>query len=81
MTGVPKIRGKVNVVLNGLIREGVIAGFRTNFGRDGEPGAPLITVTTPEGGSPDGVKVRVMDALADVVVGIGVEVEPGTSTP
>ena len=81
MTGVQKIRGKVNVVLNGLIRDGVIAGFRTNFGRDDEPGAPLITVTTPEGGSPDDVKVRVMDVLVDVVVGVRVEVEPDATTP
>lgn len=76
MSGEPKVRGKVNMVLNGLVREGVIAGFRTTFGRDNEPGAPIITVTTPEGGSPDDVKLRVMDALADVVIGVGVIVEP-----
>ena len=76
MSGEPKVRGKVNMVLNGLVREGVIAGFRTTFGRDNEPGAPIITVTTPEGGSPDDVKLRVMDALADVAIGVGVTVEP-----
>jgi len=27
----PRIRGDVNGVLNGLIREGVITGFETNF--------------------------------------------------
>jgi hypothetical protein len=71
-----KIRGQVNVVLNGLIRDGVISAFRTNFGRDNEPGAPIITVTTPEGGSPDDVKAHVMDALADVVIGVSLIIEP-----
>jgi hypothetical protein len=31
MTGKPRLRGDVNAVLNGLIREGVITGFETNF--------------------------------------------------
>jgi hypothetical protein len=75
MPGEPKIRGKVNAVLNRLVRDGVIAGFRTSFGRVNEPGTPIITVTAPEGAAEDDVKVRVMDALADVVIGVSVTIE------
>lgn len=32
MPGPSSIRGDVNAILNGLIREGVITGFETNFG-------------------------------------------------
>ena len=31
MTGPKSVRGNVNAVLNGLVREGVITGFETNF--------------------------------------------------
>jgi hypothetical protein len=75
MPGEPRIRGKVNVVLNGLVSDGAIAGFRTTFGVDNGAGAPLVTVTAPEGQSPHDVKVLVMDALAGVAIGIDVAVE------
>ncbi len=81
MPGEPKIRGKVNIVLNGLVREGVIAGFRTTFDVEGEFGAPVVTITVPEGQSPDEVKARVMEALAEAAVGIDIVVEPGATTP
>ena len=32
MTGVRSVRGDVNAILNGMIREGVITSFETNFG-------------------------------------------------
>ena len=79
MPGVSKIRGKVNIVLNGMVREGVIAGFRTNFGVDSEFGAPVVTITVPEGQSRDEVKARVVEALAGVAIDI--VVEPGATTP
>jgi hypothetical protein len=72
MPGELKIRGKVNVVLNGLVREGVIAGFRTTFGAEGEFGAPVVTITVSDGQSPGEVKARVMDALADIAIGIDI---------
>ena len=83
MPGVSKIRGKVNIVLNGLVREGVIAGFRTTFDVEGEFGAPVVTITVPEGQSPDEVKARVMDVIADIAVGIDIDVvvKPGATTP
>lgn len=81
MPGVPRIRGRINLVLNGLVRAGVIAGFRTSFGTDNGPGAPVVTVTAPGGGSPDDVRALVTDALADVAAGIDVVVEPGERAP
>ncbi len=75
MPGVPKIRGKVNVVLNQLVREGVITGFRTNFHVHDKASTPVVTVIAPSGGLLDEVRVRVMEALADVAIGINVTVE------
>jgi len=37
MTGPRSVRGDVNAILNGLVREGLISGFETNFG------SPLAT--------------------------------------
>ena len=76
MPGVRTIRGKVNVVLNGLVREGVITGFRTNFDAPEGISGPVVTVTVPASRSPEDVRVRVMDALMDVAIGINVTVEP-----
>jgi hypothetical protein len=70
------IRGNVNVALNRLVQGGIITGFKTTFGTDTGPGAPGVTITVPEGRSPVEVRERVMNALADVVVGINVTVEP-----
>jgi hypothetical protein len=76
MPGVRTIRGKVNVVLNGLVREGVITRFRTNFDVHDEASAPVVTVTTPSGRSPEDVQVRVINAIAAVAIGIDIIVEP-----
>jgi hypothetical protein len=75
MPGTQGVRGKVNVVLNRLVSEGAITGFRTNYYTRDEASAPVMTVTAPGGGSLDEVRVRVMDALMDVAIGINVTVE------
>ena len=76
MPGVRTIRGKVNVVLNGLVREGVITGFRTNFDVPERLSGPIVTVTVPASGSPEDVQVRVTNAVAAVAIGIDIIVEP-----
>ena len=76
MPGVRTIRGKVNVVLNGLVREGVITGFRTNFDVPEGISGPIVTVTVPASGSPEDVQVRVTNAVAAVAIGIDIIVEP-----
>ncbi len=75
MTGVQKIRGKVNVVLNGLVREGVIIGFRTSFGVNHGAGAPHVIVFLPEGRELDDVRALVRNALRQVGVSINVTAE------
>jgi hypothetical protein len=62
-------------VLNELVRAGVIAGFRTSFDADNGPGAPLVTMTIANGQSPEDIRVRVMDALMAVAIGINVTEE------
>ena len=39
------VRGEVNVVLNGLIANGVIAAFGTTFGAAEQDGAVQVTIT------------------------------------
>jgi hypothetical protein len=76
MPGVRTIRGKVNVVLNGLVREGVITGFRTNFDAPERLSGPFVTVIVPASRSPEDVRVRVINAVAAVAIGIDIIVEP-----
>jgi hypothetical protein len=45
--GPQSLRGDVNAVLNGLIREGVITAFETNFGDMGALGILHVAVTAP----------------------------------
>lgn len=65
MSGLPKSRGSINVVLNRLVREGVITGFKTNFGDKDGADHPRVTVTaaTPSEEALDHVRVVVSDAL------------------
>ena len=76
MPGVAKIRGQINVVLNRLVREGVISSFRTNFGSDKQEGAPQVTVSVPASKSIDDARFVVADALTEVVIGVKVIAEP-----
>ncbi len=72
MSGTQKLRSKVNVVLNRVVREGVISGFKTNFGNLGEADSPHVTVAVAEGQSLEEVRALVMDAVMGVVGGIDV---------
>jgi hypothetical protein len=71
-----KIRGNLNIVLNRLVRDGVIADFRTNFGDEDKSGTPLVTVTAPPGQDLAAVQSLVLNALTEVAIGIDVAVEP-----
>lgn len=76
MPGVRTIRGNVNVVLNRLESEGVITGFRTNFGLPEGASGPVVTVTVPASRSPEDLRVRVINAVTAVAIGIDIIVEP-----
>jgi hypothetical protein len=58
------MRGDVNAILNGLVRDGVIAGFQTSFDSDYAL-APRVRVTVLVGSAvkPDVVKSTVAEAL------------------
>ena len=75
MPGTQKVRGKVNVVLNRLVREGVISGFKTNFDDQGGNASPHVTVAVPEGRSLEEVRALVVNAVMEAAIGINVTVE------
>ncbi len=75
MAGEPKLRGKIDAMLNQMVSEGVISGFRLDFGDDDALSRPTVTVTVSEGKALEDVRVRVIKVLAAVVVGIDVAAE------
>ena len=57
-------RGDMNAILNGLVREGVIAAFETSFEQLNATKLPVrITVVAPSANSPEAVKHAVITAL------------------
>jgi hypothetical protein len=75
----PSRRGQINVVLNGLVSSGVIAGFRTNYETKEEPDPLRITVTRADGDSAAAVQAKVLKALGQVGEGAKIIVELGDS--
>ena len=75
MPGTQNVRGRVNVAMNHLVREGVITGFKTNFGYDNETASPRVTIMVPEGRSTEEVRSFVVDAIMEAAIGIDVTVE------
>jgi len=63
------------MVLNRLVREGVISGFKTNFDQQGGAASPHVTATVAEGRSLEEVRVLVMDAIMETAIDITVTVE------
>ena len=75
MPGIQGVRGKVNVVLNQLVREGVITGFRTNFDVPHGSSGPVVIITAPHGRPPEDARMAAMDAPMAVASGIDVTAE------
>ena len=75
----PSRRGQINVVLNGLVSSGVVAGFRTNYETREEPDPLRITVTRADGASAAAVQAKVLKALGHVGEGAKIIVELGDS--
>ena len=75
----PSRRGQINVVLNGLVSSGVVAGFRTNYETREEPDPLRITVTRADGASAAAVQAKVLKALGQVGEGAKIIVELGDS--
>ena len=70
------IRGDVNVILNGLVRDGVIAGFETSFDKL-TTRRVRITVVAPSANSPEAVERAVTTALDRYAHDVNVEVKTG----
>ena len=67
--------GDINAALNGLVREGVISGFKTNRGDKSHDVGLHVRVTAPEGESEDSVRAKIMNLLEplddEVTVSVG----------
>ena len=59
-------RGLINVALNGLVSNGVIAGFKTNYATKEEPDQLQIRVTSPSGAPEKSIRAKVLQALGEV---------------
>jgi hypothetical protein len=57
------LRGDVNAILNGLVREGVISAFQTNFGTPAEALGVHIIITPASATDREGVRRTVAAAL------------------
>ena len=72
MTGTPRIRGRINIVLNGLVGSRVITGFSTNLSSRTPQESIVITVTAPSeteaAGSLRAVKEALMPLVPDAVI-------------
>jgi len=69
----------INVALNGLVSNTVIAGFRTNYATRDEPDQLQITVTSPSGARQE--SIRAEQALAEVGKGAKIVAEPSGRHP
>ena len=70
--------GNVNAALNRLTREGVISGFKTNFGRTMPAGAPHVVVTATgvtDAAGEEAVRQQVASVLEPVIEGCTITVD------
>ena len=71
------LRGDINKVLNGLVRDGVIVGFQTNFGTPAEPYGVHVIVTPAAATNREAVRHAVANALTPLSEQVTVTVKPG----
>ena len=69
------LHGDINAILNPLVRDGLITGFRTNL-QDREPEDELVlSVTAPKADEIDGTWDRVRQALETLPVDVMIRVD------
>ena len=67
--------GSINAILNPMVREGLITGFRTNLqGRETDDEI-VVTVTAPKADEIDGTWDRVRQALETLPVDVVIRVD------
>jgi hypothetical protein len=77
VVGRRSVRGDVNVILNRLVREGMIASFETSFNDREATGRARVTITPASTVDPEAVKRTVAAALEPFSGAITVTVKAG----
>jgi hypothetical protein len=70
------LRGNLNVILNRMIQEDVIAGFRTNLSDLPEPKRLSVTIFPRQGNEPEAAVHQVKRALTALGTDIHVVADP-----
>ena len=67
--------GDINAALNGLVRDGLITGFKTNRGDKSHQDGLHVSVVPSEGGDVEGIRTRILAVLTplddEVTVTVG----------
>ena len=70
-----KLHGDINAILNPMVRDGLITGFRTNLqGREPEDEL-VVSVTAPKAEEIDGTWDRVRQALETLPIDVVIRVD------
>lgn len=73
--------GDINAALNRLVREGVIAGFKTNRGEKSHDTGLHVSVTPAADDDAESVRDRIMSVLEPLDDEVTVTVTVGADTP
>ncbi len=73
--------GDINAALNRLVREGAIAGFKTNRGEKSHQAGLHVSVVPKDGDDAEGLRERILGVLTplddEVTVTVGAEAPSG----
>ncbi len=69
------LRGDIAEILNPMVREGQIAGFRTNLQGRAERDDVVVIVTVPEADSLDTTQKAVSEALSALPISVMIQVD------
>ncbi len=70
-----KLHGSINAILNPMVRDGLITGFRTNLQDRERDDEIVVTVTAPNADEIDGTWDRVRQALETLPVDVVIRVD------
>ena len=70
-----RLHGDINTILNPMVRDGLITGFRTNLQDRGADDEIVVTVTAPKADEIDGTWDRIRQALDRLPVDVVIRVD------
>ncbi len=70
-----KLHGDINALLNPMVRDGLITGFRTNLQDRAPDDEIVVSVTAPRADEIDGTWDRVKEALEPLPVDVVIRVD------